>query len=989
MRPIPSLVLGLALLIPAALPAPAAGGHPAAAITRIELLGETAVPSRVPGLEGAEALTSPPVGGLSGLAYDPERDLYLAVSDSTLGPARFYTLAVDLSDGRLDDGDVRVIAVAPILDPEGRLYAEAPADPEGIALAPDSVLTGSRGAGGALFVSAEGHRAGGVDPFVRLYSPHGALLAELPVPEYYLPSTQGGVGVRPNRGFESLSISPDGRYLFAGVESALVQDGPAPDLGWGSRARLLRWDLAADAAGAGGEGGRSVAGPPAEWVYAVEPVALPTADRGADRVAGLVELLALGPESLLALERSWTQGVGMVIRLYGVSLDGATPVTGRRELPPVGPGTGAPGAGEPRPATKTLLLELSSARQDGDRAAPAPVPDNLEGLAFGPPLPDGRRTLLVVADDNFAGHQRSQLLAFALSEGPVTPSAVQGRGHRSPLEGSWVRGVEGVVTAVDAGSDPPRLWIEREEGDGDPATSDAVAVLLASGERPPLVADRVTVDARVVERSFPGGLPVTTLAEARLRVLQPAVDLPPPAVLGAGPGSAATGRGRVLPRERIDDDGLTEYQPAEDAIDLWESLEGMRVTVPEPLVVGPTTRYGGFVVVPDAGAGAELRTCAGGLALGPDDPNPERIALDAVALGAQPGPGWGLAVGDRLAAPLEGVVDYAFGLYQVLLTAPVPSAVPGGARTPRSAPPASAETLSVATYNLLNLHPGSSPERFARLAEGIVNGLGAPDLLALQEIQDASGPRDDGTVAGGPTLERLIEAIEAAGGPAYLHRQLDPADGSTGGQPGGNIRVGFLVRPDRLEITGEPEQIAADHPCFAGEGTRYEPGRRPLALPLRFRGRDLVAVSNHWKSKSGDDRLFGPVQPPVPRTEEQRLCQARLVADWVRERLAADPDAWVIVAGDLNEHEFRRPIALLEEAGLVNLVDLVPRADRYTFNYRGNSQVLDHVLVSAGVLRETVAVPEIPHLNSDLPASLAASDHDPVVVRLVPRPAAP
>jgi predicted extracellular nuclease len=267
-----------------------------------------------------------------------------------------------------------------------------------------------------------------------------------------------------------------------------------------------------------------------------------------------------------------------------------------------------------------------------------------------------------------------------------------------------------------------------------------------------------------------------------------------------------------------------------------------------------------------------------------------------------------------------------------------------------------------------------------------VTDLGAPDLVALQEIQDASGPTDDGVVAGGPTFERLIDAIEAAGGPEYTYRQIDPVDGTEGGQPGGNIRVGFLVRPDRLEIAGPPRHVSPDHPCFTGaDRDDREPTRRSLALELRFGPRTLFVVDNHWRSKRGDDRLFGATQPPVLHTEAQRTCQARIVAGFVRELLAADPDAWVIVAGDLNEHEFRPPLAELEAAGLVNLVHRIPRADRYTYNFEGNSQVLDHVLVSPGLLRDAVAIPSIAHVNTDLPAAEAASDHDPILVTIVPR----
>jgi predicted extracellular nuclease len=442
----------------------------------------------------------------------------------------------------------------------------------------------------------------------------------------------------------------------------------------------------------------------------------------------------------------------------------------------------------------------------------------------------------------------------------------------------------------------------------------------------------------------------------------------------------------------------------------------MRVTVPEPVVVGPSTSYGGFVLVADGGAGASLRSPVGGIVARPDDFNPERILVDTALL-AEPPELW---VGDHPRGPVTGVVGYSFSNFQILATEPIPPAVPGSRdAVPAPARPTSDGALTLATYNVLNLHPGVG-ERMDRLAATIVRELGSPDLIALQEMQDASGPADDGVVAGAPTFERLIRAIETAGGPTYSFRQIDPVDGSEGGQPGGNIRVGYLFREDRLELPpallslpaardGAPEpgpttavelrmvdgaphlapnpgRVAPEHPCFTGVGREdYAATRRSLAIELRFGTRALFVVDNHWKSKRGDGRLFGADQPPVLHSEEQRVCQGRLVADFVRRLLAADPDAWVIVAGDLNEHEFRPPVQELEAAGLTDLVWRVPGAERYSYNFEGNSQILDHVLVSPAVLRDAVAVPTIVHVNTDRPASQAASDHDPIRVVLAPR----
>ena len=69
--------------------------------------------------------------------------------------------------------------------------------------------------------------ATGIDPFVRRYSLNGTFLDALPVPRPFQVTSNRSSGVRPNLGFESAGVSPDGRYAFTGTENALFQDGPA------------------------------------------------------------------------------------------------------------------------------------------------------------------------------------------------------------------------------------------------------------------------------------------------------------------------------------------------------------------------------------------------------------------------------------------------------------------------------------------------------------------------------------------------------------------------------------------------------------------------------------------------------------------------------------------------------------------------------------------------------------------------------------------
>ena len=107
--------------------------------------------------------------------------------------------------------------------------------------------------------------------------------------------------------------------------------------------------------------------------------------------------------------------------------------------------------------------------------------------------------------------------------------------------------------------------------------------------------------------------------------------------------------------------------------------------------------------------------------------------------------------------------------------------------------------LAVATYNVENLDP--SDATFAAHASAIVNNLQSPDIVSLEEIQDNNGATDDGTVAADQTVNKLIDAIVAAGGPKYDWRSIDPVEQPDGGEPGGNIRQVFLFNPERVSFT--------------------------------------------------------------------------------------------------------------------------------------------------------------------------------------------
>jgi len=325
-----------------------------------------------------------PVAELSGIAYDLETDRYYAVSDDRgdLGtPGRIYTLEIDLD--RRGIHDVRVVDVS-LLDHDIDTAGVQPHE-RGTLDAEEILLTPGR----ELIVSSE--RDAENRPWIRRYAEDGILLNELPIPDPFLPGP--GKGVRPNLGFEGMALSADGATLHVANEQALVQDGPLATPERGTNVRILRIDLTLQTP--------SVT---SAFVYVADPVfAAPEGDYADNGVTAMLDVTEELPAfDLLVVERAYSSGIGNDIRLYGVSFDGAEDVAAAETIP-------APFLGTT--AHKTLLLRLSALQASSDFPI---VPDNMEGLCWGPPLGNGHRTLLLISDNNFSDSQRNLFIALEL-----------------------------------------------------------------------------------------------------------------------------------------------------------------------------------------------------------------------------------------------------------------------------------------------------------------------------------------------------------------------------------------------------------------------------------------------------------------------------------------------------------------------------------------------------------------------------------------------
>ncbi|MEW2434912.1 endonuclease/exonuclease/phosphatase family protein [Streptomyces caniferus] len=571
---------------------------------------------------------------------------------------------------------------------------------------------------------------------------------------------------------------------------------------------------------------------------------------------------------------------------------------------------------------------------------------------------------------------------------------IQGSTRISPLAGQQVSEVPGTVTAIRSFGSARGFWVQDPQPDKNPATSEAVFVF--TGKETPKVAvgDALTFSGTVSEY-YPGGKDaglqsVTEITGATWTVNSSGA--PVPAAFKLNPSSVPN---RYAPAAGGKSIESLKLRPTSYALDRYESLEGMRVSVSRAPVVGPTNSYHELWVTAEP---RHQRTARGGtLYRSYADPNGGRIKVASlIPFSQQPFPV--ADVGQTLAGTTAGPLDYDnFGGYT--LQATELGKATGASPAPETTRKQKSDELAVATYNVENLSPATPQAKFDRLAKALVQNLSSPDVVALEEVQDDSGPKDNGVVTAGETLKKLTDAIKAGGGPAYEWRQIDPANDQDGGQPGGNIRTAFLFNPDRASFTDikggdatTPVKVVDDHGKatlsaspgrIAPADEAWKTSRKPLVGQFSAKSRPgsrVFVIANHFNSKGGDQGLDSRFQPPARTSETQRTAQARLVNTFVKDLLAKDPKAGVVVAGDLNDYEFSPALKNLTAGGvLTDQVRRLPAAERYGYVYNGNSQVLDHMLTSRPLTRADY---DIVHLNAEYADQ--ASDHDPQVLRIKP-----
>lgn len=371
---------------------------------------------------------------------------------------------------------------------------------------------------------------------------------------------------------------------------------------------------------------------------------------------------------------------------------------------------------------------------------------------------------------------------------------VQGTTRTSPYAGQKVTDVAGIVTGVRTYGSSKGFWIQDPNPDDDPATSEGVFVFTNSTPKV-AVGDSVTVSGTVSE-FVPGGTAsgnqsVTEITKPTVTVLSSGNAVPAATVIDARSVPAAYAPAGD-PAANNSVNGLP-LRPSTYALDHYESLEGMNVQVADTRVVTATDPYTELWVTVKPRENASRR---GGTVYGSyDAQNTGRLQIQSLGATAD----FPVAnVGDVLEGTTAGPLDYnQFGGY-TLVANQLGTLRSAGLERESTEKQKNGE-LAVATYNVENLDP--SDATFEAHASAIVNNLKSPDIVSLEEIQDNNGATDDGTVAADVTVNKLIDAIVAAGGPRYDWRSIDPANDTDGGEPGGNIRQVFLFNPERVSFT--------------------------------------------------------------------------------------------------------------------------------------------------------------------------------------------
>lgn len=327
------------------------------------------------------------IGGLSGIDYDAKNDQYFLICDdrSAINPARFYTVKLALGKSGIDS--VQWLSVQSLLQANGKTYPSSKEDP---AKTPDPEAIRYDASKNQLVWTSEGERIIRdketilTNPAIIRMGLNGQYIDTLPLPANLLMHATEK-GPRQNGVLEGMTFDNGFQTLYVNVEEPLYEDGPRADLtpnkAW---IRIYQYNLMSKKN-------------TAQYAYLLDPVAYPATPATAFKVNGVPDIFAIGNNKLLVMERSYSTGrLPCTIKIFEVDLSKAEDISKNASLitsPPA------------KPLNKKLLLNMDNLGMHVD---------NVEGMCFGPTLPNGHKTLVMVADNNFQLFETTQFFLFEI-----------------------------------------------------------------------------------------------------------------------------------------------------------------------------------------------------------------------------------------------------------------------------------------------------------------------------------------------------------------------------------------------------------------------------------------------------------------------------------------------------------------------------------------------------------------------------------------------
>ncbi|MGB0454083.1 MAG: 5'-nucleotidase C-terminal domain-containing protein [Bacteriovoracaceae bacterium] len=621
-----------------------------------------------------------------------------------------------------------------------------------------------------------------------------------------------------------------------------------------------------------------------------------------------------------------------------------------------------------------------------------------------------RIPLLVERRATVKNHTKSYIGKKKISE-------IQGQSFLSPFMAHKVL-TQGIVVAhgeVERYPGGYDIFIHTQSDDGNPKTSEGLHIFIENPKEffelhnKPELGDLIQLKGIIFEQfSSRTGLSRTSLRNiSSYQVLSKRNSLPKPVLIGKEgrpvPNKVASSyRGNVNKKTSLN---------LNDALDFWESLEGMRIKVKNPRIVGfrggreelendGPKGYLNLHFLADGHLGNPQDTKANGIIIDSknNDFNPEIITIATNHLSKGVNIDALYSVGDMIEGEIIGVMSYEKNLFgdghfnmivpeeQGPLVNYAQNLVAEDRKKQEVTKLLSDEnSLSIASYNVKNL-AGFQDHKIALVAESISNRLKCPDILTLVEIQDFNGPDFSGTSSAEATLSKLLGELTCEN---YDYINIDPVNHNEGGQPGGNIRVAMMYNKSKVKfIYRNAENGTAEAKVMANGSLNNNPGRvfphhkafyrtrKSLVAEFEFKGKKVFVIGNHFNSKLGDSPNFGANQPVVKKSEEKRMLMAKKVNEFIRYIEKNSPDAHIVAVGDFNDYYDSQPMKQLENTVLDNLIYLLPKNERYTTNFQGNSQSLDYIFANKKLMERSPQF-EILNFNSDYMGRI--SDHDPVL----------